>query len=137
MYTLTVNVASGDVNTMRIRITISWAPVTAGDYDMYIFNGPYQNSANNVIASNASGIDPASVTLPAVSGTYTIVLDPFNPAGNTFVGTIALEPIPPNPSPSPGPTPRYQVYDRRSVVRRALYRRRLESKRVLAEARHY
>jgi hypothetical protein len=110
MFTLTVNVAPGDLSTKQIRITISWSPVTAADYDLFVYSGPYQNSAGNVIASNPSGVDPAVVVIPAVSGTYTIVLDPFNPAGDTFVGTIALEPKPVASQQGSGTPPRYQTY---------------------------
>ncbi|PYV13236.1 MAG: hypothetical protein DMG21_21545 [Acidobacteria bacterium] len=110
MFTLNVNVAAGDASTKQIRITISWSPVSAADYDLFVYKGPYQNSSNNVMASNPSGVDPAVVVIPAVSGTYTITLDPFAPLGDTFVGTVTLETIPTNPPPATGPTPRYQVY---------------------------
>ncbi|HET7840001.1 MAG TPA: hypothetical protein VFM21_00260, partial [Terriglobia bacterium] len=110
MFTLTVNVAAGDASAKQIRINISWSPVTAADYDLYVYSGPYANSGSSVIASNPSGVDPAVVIIPAVSGTYTIVLDPFTPLGDTFVGTVTHENIPPNPPPAAGPVPRYQIY---------------------------
>jgi hypothetical protein len=110
MFTLNVNVAAGDASTKQIRINIGWAPVTAGDFDLFVYSGTYSGSSSGVIASNASGVDPAVVVIPAISGTYTIVLDPFNPAGNSFAGTITLENIPTTPPPPKGIPPRYQVY---------------------------
>jgi len=110
LFTLNVNVAAGDSSTKQIRITISWAPVTAADYDLFVYSGPYTNSGSKVIASNPSGVDPAVVLIPAVSGTYTIALDPFTPLGDSFVGTVTLETIPTNPPPATGPTPRYQTF---------------------------
>jgi hypothetical protein len=109
MFTLIVtNVANP--TTKQIRILINWSPVTADDYDLFVYAGPYQNSKATLIASNPSGVDPAVVLIPAVTGTYTIVLDPFYPLGDTFVGTITLEPIPVQGPPGTGPAPRYQTY---------------------------
>ena len=114
MFTLTVNVAAADASTKQIRISIDWAPVTNADYDLFVYAGPYQNSTTNQIAQNPSGVDPAVVVIPAISGTYTIVLDPFNPLGDTFVGTITLEnkptTCPPTACPPPPNPPRYQTY---------------------------
>ncbi len=111
MYTLTVNVNAADAKAKDIRININWSPVTAADYDVYVYSGAYTGSATGLIASNPSGADPAVLILPAVSGTYTIVLDPFNPAGDTFLATITLETKLKNPPPpKTGLAPRYQVY---------------------------
>ena len=110
MFALTVNVSPSDLGKKQILININWSPVKEADYDVFVYSGPYQNSASNIVASNPSGNDPAVVVLPAQSGTYTIVLDPFNPAGDTFVGTISLVDIPTQQPPPPGAPPRYQMY---------------------------
>jgi len=101
---LTVNVAAGDATTKQISIAISFAN-SAGEFDVFVFD-----SSNNLIASDTAGGEPSSVIIPAVSGTYTIVVDPWNPLGQSFVGNIALQTMPVAPPPPPGIPPRYQTY---------------------------
>src|SRR5207248_5360576 len=53
---------------------------------------------------------------PAISGSYNIVIDPNNPLGQSYTGTVDLEPIPtagswPNAAtPYTGIAPRFQNY---------------------------
>jgi fibronectin type III domain protein len=103
-YALTVNVQASDATTMQITISTSWPNPTA-DYDLYVFD-----SNNNLIGSDAGTADPEIVVIPAVSGTYTVEVVPFNPLGQSFAGTIALQPIPPKPAQGTGIPPRYQNY---------------------------
>jgi PKD domain len=103
-FALTVNVAPGDATTKQISIAISFAN-SAGEFDLFVFD-----SKNDLIASDTAGGEPSSVVIPAVSGTYSIVVDPWNPLGQSFVGNIALQTIPVAPPPPPGIPPRYQTY---------------------------
>ncbi len=135
-YTLTVNVASNDASTKQISISISF-PIATGEFDVFVYN-----SSNAVIASDAAGGEPSSVLIPAVSGTYTIVVDPWNPLGQSFAGTVALQTIPAAPPPPKGyPSAVSNVScacERRGSKRlgRAVDWDRLESQCCDLEARH-
>ena len=102
-FTLNVNVAQADVTTKQISISIGWPNPTA-DFDVFVFD-----SNSNLVAAAATSNDPETVVIPAVSGTYTVEVDPFNPLGQSFQGTIALGPKPAAPPTFKNP-PRYQVY---------------------------
>ena len=103
-YLLTVNVASTDASTKRIRVTISF-PIAAGEFDVFVFD-----SNGNLVGSDTAGGEPSVATFPAVSGSYKVVVDPWNPLGQSFTATIAMEAIPPQPPPATGIAPRFQVY---------------------------
>lgn len=103
-FTLNVNVAASDANTKQIRIDISF-PNSAGEFDLFVYN-----SSNTLIASDNAGGEPSEVVIPAVSGIYSIVVDPFTPVGQSFAGSITLETIPVPPPPPSGIPPRYQTY---------------------------
>jgi len=103
-FALTVNVAPGDATTKQINVSISFAN-SAGEFDVFVFD-----SNNNLIASDTAGGEPSAVVIPAVSGTYSIVVEPWNPLGQSFVGTVALQTIPTAPPPPPGIPPRYINY---------------------------
>jgi PKD repeat protein len=103
-FALTVSVAPGDATTKQISVSISF-PNSAGEFDVFVYD-----SNNNLIASDTAGGEPSAVVIPAVSGTYSIVVDPWNPLGQSFVGTVALQNIPTAPPPPPGIPPRYQTY---------------------------
>lgn len=103
-YTLTVNVASGDSKTKQISISLSF-PNSAGEFDVFVFN-----ASNTLIASDTAGGEPSAVLIPAVSGVYSIVVDPWNPLGQSFVGTISLQTTPTPPPPPSGIPPRYISY---------------------------
>ncbi len=103
-FALTVNVAAKDASTKRIKVTISF-PISAGEFDVFVFD-----SQGNLLGSDTAGGEPSVATIPAVSGTYSIVVDPWNPLGQSFTATVSLEAIPPQPPPPTGIPPRFQVY---------------------------
>ena len=103
-YNLTVNVAASDATTKRIKVSISF-PISAGEFDVFVFD-----SKGNLVGSDTAGGEPSVASFAAVSGSYQIVVDPWNPLGQSFTGTISLESIPPQPPPATGIAPRYQVY---------------------------
>lgn len=103
-FALTVNVASTDANTKRVRVTISF-PIAAGEFDVFVFD-----AKGNLLGSDTAGGEPSVATFPAVSGSYKVVVAPWNPLGQSFTATIALEPLPPQPPAATGIAPRYQVY---------------------------
>jgi hypothetical protein len=103
-FLLKVAVASTDASTKRIKVTISF-PISAGEFDVFVFD-----ANGNLLGSDTAGGEPSVASIPAVSGTYTVVVDPWNPLGQSFTGTISLESIPPQPPPAAGIAPRYQVY---------------------------
>ncbi len=80
-------------------------PISAGEFDLFIFD-----SKGNLLASDTAGGEPSVAKIPASSGAYSIVVDPWNPLGQSFTATVSLDPIPPNPAPASGIPPRYQVY---------------------------
>jgi hypothetical protein len=97
-FALTVNVSSTTTSAKLLKLKIKWAQVQA-QIDLYVLD-----SSGKIIAaslSSASNVDPDLLLLPAVSGTYTLRLVPFNPVGQSITGTIALV----NKTPaSPAPT---------------------------------
>jgi hypothetical protein len=103
-FQLTVNVAASDATTKRVRVTISF-PIAAGEFDVFVFD-----SAGNLLGSDTAGGEPSVAVFPAVSGSYKIVVDPWNPLGQSFTATVALEPLPPQPPPASGIAPRFQTY---------------------------
>jgi len=103
-FSLTVAVSATTTATMNVKIQIQW-PVSAADFDLYVLN-----SSNAVIASSASSADPEIALIPAVTGTYKVRVAPFNPAGQSFTGTISLVPKPPAPPGATGIAPRYKDY---------------------------
>lgn len=103
-FNLTVNAAASDASTKQIRVTISF-PISAGEFDLFVFD-----SKGNLVGSDTAGGEPSVAIIPAVSGSYQVVVDPWNPLGQSFNATIALEAIPPQPPPATGIAPRFQVY---------------------------
>jgi hypothetical protein len=103
-FTLNVNVSSSDATTKIIKVTISF-PIAAGEFDVFVFD-----SKGQVVGSDTAGGEPSVASFAAVSGTYTIVVDPWNPLGQSFNATVALTSLPPQPSPATGIPPRFQVY---------------------------
>jgi hypothetical protein len=87
----------------HVKISISW-PLSSADFDLYVLQGA------TTVATSASSADPEVVVLPAVSGTYTIRVVPFAPAGQTYTATVTLEDVVAAPPPGSGPAPRYQNY---------------------------
>jgi hypothetical protein len=112
-YTLNVNVPSGSDSTYQINIQLAWdqSLVSSSDFDLWVYD-----STGNVIGSNVNGVSPAVVSIPAVSGTYTVRADPWLPAGETYTGTITLAPLTSSTTPSDaatvytGTAPRFSDY---------------------------
>ncbi|MBV9572888.1 MAG: hypothetical protein JOY93_02450 [Acidobacteriales bacterium] len=104
IFTLTVNAAAADQKSKQVTISIAWPNVVA-DFDLYVFN-----SSGTLLGVANNGSDPHTVTIPAVSGTYTVEADPFLPLGQSFVGTISLQPKPVGGKQGAGVPPRYLVY---------------------------
>jgi|HubBroStandDraft_3_1064219.scaffolds.fasta_scaffold05027_1 hypothetical protein len=104
-FTVTVSLSPGVAAANRIQIQIQW-PLSTADFDLYVFA-----SNNTLVGKSATSNDPETVLLPAVNDTYTVRVAPFNPAGQSFTGTIRLVPLPPPPPPPPpGIPPRYRAY---------------------------
>jgi len=103
-FQLAVNVASADASTKQIQVTISF-PISAGEFDVFVFD-----ANGNLLASDTAGGEPSVATIPAVTGAYTVVVDPWDPLGQSFNGVVALVPLPAQPPPATGIPPRYQVY---------------------------
>jgi hypothetical protein len=103
-FQLTVNVAASDATSKRVRVTISF-PIAAGEFDVFVYD-----SNGNLLGSDAAGGEPSAAVFPAVSGSYKIVVAPWNPLGQSFNASIALEPLPPPAPTSSGIAPRFQVY---------------------------
>ncbi|HZU14977.1 MAG TPA: fibronectin type III domain-containing protein [Chloroflexota bacterium] len=112
-YALNVNVPSGTNATDQIQIQFAWDQSidSETDFDLWVYD-----ANGNVIASNVNGVSPATVTIPAVSGSYTVRADPWNPGGETYTGTISLVPLSSSGTPSDaatvytGTAPRFQDY---------------------------
>ncbi len=85
-YALTVDTPAGFETTNDVRIEISWAE-RAADFDLYVFD-----AAGNTLTSSATGQDPEAALIPAKAGTYTLLVVPFDPQGQTFSGTITFSP---------------------------------------------
>jgi len=103
-FSLTVALSSGFLAANKVKIQIQWSLTTA-DFDLYVFD-----SSNTLVGQSATSNDPETVILPAVNGTYTVLVAPFNPAGQSFTGTVSLQPIVAAPPPPPGIPPRFQAY---------------------------
>src|SRR5579864_8711813 len=103
-FALTVTLSAPVAAANKVKISIQWSLTTA-DFDLYVFD-----AGNNLVGESATSNDPETVTLPAVNGSYTVLVAPFNPAGQSFTGTVSLLPIPAAPPPPPGIPPRYRAY---------------------------
>ncbi|HEV3072808.1 MAG TPA: PKD domain-containing protein [Thermoanaerobaculia bacterium] len=103
-FALTVTLSPAVAAANKVKIQIQW-PLSTADFDLYVFD-----SSNTLVGQSATSNDPETVILPAVNGAYTVLVAPFDPAGQSFTGTISLVPIPVAPPPPPGIAPRYQSY---------------------------
>jgi hypothetical protein len=90
-FALTVSLSAPVGAANKVKIQIQW-PLSNADFDLYVFD-----AGNNLVGQSATSNDPETVTLPAVNGGYTVVVAPFNPAGQSFTGTVSLLPIPASP----------------------------------------
>ena len=106
-FQLTVNVPA-DPNK-QVKVKIEW-PISAADFDLYIFAGFNPPPDAVPVATAATSSDPEVAFLPTGVATYTIRVVPFAPAGQSYTGTVSLEDVPPPPPPATGPAPRYKNY---------------------------
>jgi hypothetical protein len=108
-YTLTVSGLSAATTASKyIRIEIRWPELGEAQFDLYVFSGT--TATGHVIASslgNMTYVDPDVVLIPAINGTYTLRIVPFNPQGLSINGTISLVPFPPVAPVDPGVAPTY------------------------------
>src|SRR5262249_48139938 len=74
-----------------VAISVSWPtlPGNQADFDMYVYDSPGARAT-----SSAGSNDPEIAFLPAVSGRFTITVVPFDPQGQSILGTITLGPAP-------------------------------------------
>jgi hypothetical protein len=103
-FALTVSLSPAVAAANKVKISIQW-PLTTADFDLYVFD-----ASNTLVGQSATSNDPETVILAAANGGYTVRVAPFNPAGQSFTGTISLVPIPTAPPPPPGIAPRYKSY---------------------------
>ncbi|MDB6147591.1 MAG: hypothetical protein JWO45_1255, partial [Spartobacteria bacterium] len=111
-YTLTVSGLSAATTASKyIRIEIKWMELGEAQFDLYVFSG--SPPAGNPIATSIGDmtyVDPDVVLIPAINGTYTIRVVPFNPMGFSITGTISLVPFPPVAPITPGIAPSFSNY---------------------------
>ncbi len=108
-YTITVSGLSPATTASRyIRVELRWMELGEAQFDLYVFSGT--TATGQLIAQslgNQTYVDPDVVLIPAVNGTYTLRVVPFNPQGLSVVGTISLVPFPPLAPLGSGTTPRF------------------------------
>jgi hypothetical protein len=95
-YTLTVSGLSAATTASKyIRVEIKWPELGEAQFDLYVFEGT--TATGHIIAQNLGNqtyVDPDVVLIPAINGTYTIRVVPFNPQGLSIQGTVSLVPFP-------------------------------------------
>jgi hypothetical protein len=108
-YTLTVSgLSAGTTASKYIRIEVKWMELGEAQFDLYVFSGPTATGAPIATSiGNMTYVDPDVVLIPAINGTYTIRVVPFNPQGLSITGTISLVPFPPVAPVTPGTPPTY------------------------------
>lgn len=67
-----------------VPVSIQWETPT-DDFDMYIYD-----SADKQVASSAGTADPESTVIPKASGTYHVVVVPYDVHNNSFTGKAYL-----------------------------------------------
>jgi len=95
-YALTVSgLSTATTASKYIRVEVRWQELGAAQFDLYVFQGT--TATGNIIASsigNQTYVDPDVVLIPAINGTYTLRVVPFNPQGLSINGTVSLVPFP-------------------------------------------
>ena len=108
-YTLTVSGLSAATTASKyIRIEVRWMELGEAQFDLYVFSGT--SATGQLIASsigNMTYVDPDVVLIPAINGTYTIRVVPFNPQGLSITGTVSLVPFPAVAPLTPGTAPTF------------------------------
>ncbi len=108
-YTLTVSGLSAATTASKyIRIEVRWMELGEAQFDLYVFSGT--SATGQLIASslgNQTYVDPDVVLIPAINGTYTIRVVPFNPQGLSITGMVSLVPFPTLAPPGTGTPPTF------------------------------
>jgi len=113
-FALNVNLSGAPANyaaTHAVNVSIAYPSKPGIEYDLYIFN-----AAGGLVASTASGSDPTSAVVPAVTGAYTVTVVPFAPdptvlpTSPSYTGTIALQQFAPAAPVGTQPTPGFTNY---------------------------
>lgn len=84
-FALTVSTPAGYELTNSVKVVIAW-PNKAADFDLYVID-----ATGRTITSSSSGEDPEAALFPAKAGSYTLLVVPFLPLGETFSGTITFD----------------------------------------------
>jgi hypothetical protein len=112
-YTLTVSgISAATTASKYIRIQVAWMELGEAQFDLYVFSGT--SATGQLIASsigNMTYVDPDVVLIPAINGTYTLRVVPFNPQGLSITGTISLVPFPAVAPVDPGVPPTFSNHD--------------------------
>ena len=108
-YTLTVSGLSAATTASKyIRIEVAWMELGEAQFDLYVFAGPTATGAPIATSiGNMTYVDPDVVLIPAINGTYTLRIVPFNPQGLSITGTISLVPFPAVAPVDPGVPPTF------------------------------
>lgn len=85
-YALTVDTPAGFEATNSVKVVVSWEN-RAADFDLYVLD-----AEGRTITSSSSGQSPEAALIPAKAGTYTLLVVPFDPLGQSFNGTITFSP---------------------------------------------
>jgi hypothetical protein len=108
-YALTVSgLGATTTATKYIRVEIKWPELGEAQFDLYVFQG--NSATGKVIAQNLGNqtyVDPDVVLIPAVNGSYTVRVVPFNPQGLSITGTISLVSFPAVAPLEPGVAPTF------------------------------
>jgi hypothetical protein len=117
-YILTVSgISAATTASKYIRIEVKWPELGEAQFDLYVFAGPTATGAP--IASsigNMTYVDPDVVLIPAINGTYTLRVVPFNPQGLSINGTISLVPFPALAPADPGTAPTFSNHISPSAI---------------------
>lgn len=85
-FALTVDTPTGFESTNSVKVVVSWEN-RAADFDLYVLD-----AAGRTLTSSSSSQDPEAVLFPAKAGSYTLLVVPFDPLGQSFNGTITFSP---------------------------------------------
>ncbi len=101
---LTVAVSPEAAAGKRVVVRIDWPEPIQADFDLYITQG------DNAIAASASTTDPEIARFAANNGVYNILVDPYQPFGNSYTAKIYLEPLPAPGTTAAGPVAGFQIF---------------------------